>query len=527
MSEIPSHPVLTCKEAMEWEGSLLLGEESEWKAMSKVGQSLGAAVARDFEEVMVWPNHARILVLVGKGHNGGDALLAAAELVRRKPKGQVSVVSVSGPSEWKPLTRRADEVLRDALSSRDWVREDFVFPRIPGNWAGDVLLDGLLGMQFRPPLREPLKSLLDWCGHSVQARFRVAVDLPSGRSAETEGFPADISYATGLAKETLFVGPKPSAVGRVRYLDIGFFDRGEPGIPISGRSRLVIDGVLEELRRPRSSDTYKNRQGKVWLIGGSLRYPGSILLSAMAAVRSGAGLVYAMVPDKLVPAFAAKMPEVIWMGCPVTRDGNLAREARDVWNDLSPDPDALVIGPGLGAEPETHYLVGEIGAETPAPLVLDAEALNPLIVSLLRRKKKGPVLATPHRRELERVSGRSFSGHISDLEFRQIAEEFGWLLLLKAPPFTRITDGQGLWVIPTGGPVLARGGSGDLLAGMVGRLIARENVSGQERWGLALAQAAFWHGLAADKAASREGSETLAASDFLRYLGPSLRETLE
>lgn len=509
---------------MEWEGSLLRGEELEWNAMNKVGQSLGAAIARDFTEVMDWPDQARILVLVGKGHNGGDALLAAAELIRRKPPGHLSVVSSSTSSQWKPLTRRADEVLREALSSSGWAREDIVFPRTPEKWSGDVFLDGLLGMQFRPPLRDPLRGLVEWCRQCVQAPFRVAVDLPSGRSAETEGLPADITYATGIAKDPLLAGPKPTSVGRLRYLDIGFFDQGEPEIPLSGRSRLVTAEVLGELRQARSSDTYKNRQGKVWLIGGSMRYPGSILLSAMAAVRSGAGLVYAMVPDKLVPAFAAKLPEVIWIGCPVTRDGNLARETRDVWNELSPDPDALVIGPGLGPESETHYLVGEIGAETSAPLVLDAQALNPLIVSLLRRKKTGPVLATPHRRELEKLSGHSFSGHLSDSELRQVAGELGWWVLLKAPPFTRITDGQGLWVVPTGGPVLARGGSGDLLAGMVGRLIAREKATCGERWGLAFAQAAYWHGLAGDKAASREGAETLATSDFLRYLGPSLRE---
>lgn len=525
MFDIPSHPILSCDQALEWEKSLLTTEGAEWRAMNKVGKALGSSILSDYREVAHWPAEANILVLVGKGHNGGDALLAAAEIVRSSPSGTITVIAPSGPASWKPLTRRADEVLRASLPGTGWSRRDFVFPRVPPEWSGEILIDGLMGMQFRPPLREPLESFLDWCKHSVQSRFRVAVDIPSGRSTETEGLPVDVTYATGLAKQPLFQGPKLSSVGRIRYLDIGFFDKGQPPADSGANQCLVIAEVLADLRRARSANTYKNKEGKVWLIGGSLQYPGSILLSAMAAIQAGAGLVHAMVPEKLVPAFAAKIPEVIWIGCPVTRDGNLARETRDVWNELRPEPDALVIGPGLGAEAETHYLVGEIGAESKAPLVLDAQGLNPLVASLLCKKKCGPVLATPHPGELPKLSGSSSSKNFCpDAELLKISSQLGWWVLLKAPPYTRLSDGNSVWVVPSGGPALARGGSGDLLAGMVGRLVARERAYGSGRWGLALAQAAYWHGLAAERASLAQGTETLSTSRILSFLSSSLRD---
>ena len=526
MIERELHPVLTCEEAAEWEASFLTDKEKEWEAMQKVGRKLGSSLYRDFQEAAFWSENARILLLVGKGHNGGDALLAAATLAKMKQGLVVDILSPSGPETWKPLTRRAWEVLENSLEKGPGTARIYVWPRGPENPVYDVALDGLLGMQFRPPLRSPFPALFekvrDW-----RIGFRAAVDLPSGLHEKGDGMilSSDVTYLTGIAKKPVFGAEAGNHVGRIRYLDIGFFDHGAPGKEGgSQQPSLLTKACLDELRQPRKAGSYKNREGHLWVMGGSMSYPGSIFLTVKAAVQSGAGLVTAFIPEPLVPSFAARLPEAIWMGCPVTSGGGLSYETKAIWEKARGRCDALVVGPGLGSDSESHRLVGEVAAETSAPVILDAEALCPEIRSLVAKKNPTDVIATPHRNELYRLLGREPGADWTDEAFLEAARELGWHLLLKGPPFNRLTWGSGLAYVTTGGPVLARGGSGDILAGMIGRMVAREKANGGSDWAAALARSVYWHGAAAEEAAIMEGAETIRTSRILAYLSVALRK---
>jgi hydroxyethylthiazole kinase-like uncharacterized protein yjeF len=235
-------------------------------------------------------------------------------------------------------------------------------------------------------------------------------------------------------------------------------------------------------------------------------------MSTLATLRSGAGLVTAFVPESLVPAFAARAPEAMWVGWPETPAGNLALEGEHLLREKIDRATALVIGPGLGREPETLALTRSLVASSPVPLVIDADALQPEIVGA----GQAPRVLTPHAGEWARIA----EAKTSDAT-----------VVRKGSP-TRIESRAGLRPAPEGrsqtcptyhsffgGPVLARGGSGDLLAGLIGGLLAqtpREPL-------LATARGVVWHGLAADHLARAHGQTAVSVTQLLDFLPAALR----
>ena len=242
------------------------------------------------------------------------------------------------------------------------------------------------------------------------------------------------------------------------------------------------------------------------MLGGSRSYPGAVLMAVLAALRSGVGLVTAFVPESLAPAFAARAPEAMWVGWPETPEGGLALEGRHLLQARLTRADAMVIGPGLGREAETLALVSEIVKTAGVPVLLDADALQPAIV----RVAKGPLVLTPHAGEFARIAGKT--------KLRAYAKKSGATIVLKGP-ITRVSDGTAVYHSLFGGPVLARGGSGDLLAGLTGGLLAQ---TPQEPL-LAACRGAVWHGRAADYLARAHGQAAVQTTQLLDFLPAALR----
>jgi NAD(P)H-hydrate epimerase len=209
----------------------------------------------------------------------------------------------------------------------------------------------------------------------------------------------------------------------------------------------------------------------------------------------------------LVPAYAARAPEAMWVGFPTSPTGGLALEGLHLVRERIERATALAIGPGLGREPETLALVQEILKLSPVPAVLDADALQPDLV----RGANSPLVLTPHAGEFKRIAG--------DATLEQFAARTGTTVVLKGP-VTQIASGATVYHSFAGGPVLARGGSGDLLAGIVGSLLAQ---SPKEPL-LAAARGAVWHGLAADVLARAHGQTAVNTTQLLDYLPVVLRE---
>lgn len=488
------HPVLSCDEARQFEAMRFGGDEKkEWAAMQSAGIGIAEGVLKDFDELGGFPEGARILALAGKGHNGGDALIAAGRIAAWRPLTRVDVACVGGERFFKPLTARAWRELYQAAPKR-------VQPVRPGSLASayDLVLDGIFGFQFRPPLGG---AACEWLkrANDLAVRMRVAVDLPSGLG-EPEAFCADFTYATGSVKAPLLT---KNGGGRLRYVDLGF----EAGASFPEAADWVLGReVLAPLWAGRPASVDKRSYGHLLVMGGSRGYPGAVLMSVLSALRSGVGLVTAFVPESLAAAFAARAPEAMWVGWPETPDGGLAMEGTHLLNARADRATAWLIGPGLGREPETLAVVRDAVSRLETPLVLDADALQPEIV----RAAKGRTILTPHAGEFARIAG--------EVGLKEFSARTAATVVLKGP-VTRVCDGQKTLHSFFGGPVLARGGSGDLLAGLIGGLLAQ---SPDDPLGAAC-RGTVWHGQAADLLARADGPVAVQTTQLLDHLAAVLR----
>lgn len=484
-----AHPILSCDEAKALEAALFRGdEEAEWSAMRRAGRAVADAVLRDFEEIGGFPKEGgRVLVLAGKGHNAGDALIAARRIAEKYPTACIEVVFVLGERSLRPLAARAWRELADKATPVGGVSAK----------GHDLVIDGVFGFQFRAPLAPEAAKVLREVNASP-VRLRAAVDLPSGLG-EADAFRADFTYATGSVKAPLLASAN---TGRLRYLDLEFFEETRPEVChllSDKRDRVLTEEVLAGLRGLRPARSDKRTFGHLFVVGGSRSYPGAVLMSVSAALRAGAGLVTAFVPESLAPAFAARVPEAMWVGWPETPEGGLALEGEYLLREKLARADALLVGPGLGREAETLALVRGIVGVTTLPVVIDADALQPDIVAA----GVAPRVLTPHAGERARIE--------------KAALPAGAVTVAKGPVTRVLADGAAYHSF-FGGPVLARGGSGDLLAGMIGALLAQTpgDAAG------AAARGVVWHGLAADALARARGQVAVTTTELLDYLAPVL-----
>ncbi len=551
-----AHPVFSCKEALAWERRQLIGgEPAEWAAMQRAGRGVAQAILRDSAESGGLRPAARLLILAGKGHNGGDALLAARALLAACPQGTATVLAVFGERAFRPLAARAWRELLEAAPGRlEIVSARTLRERLAAEEEWDLCLDGILGLQFRLPLPADLANLLAALNEHRSFGLRVALDLPTGVGEENApvAFRADFTYATGIVKEPVLRAVSAPWVGRLRYLDLGFFDAAEPALV---HQHVLTSGVLDPLRDLRPAGCDKRTFGHLLVVAGSRTMPGAALMAVLSALRSGAGLVTAVVPETFIPAFAARAPEAMWLPAAETPDGAIALENLTALRPHLGRATAVLIGPGLGQERETQALVQGILSLAECPVVLDADALRPQVFDTLGVRENRPVVITPHLGEFLRLrgsgpkraavvepavsaspGGEGFSPampvppggagftpampSVENAELIDFAMERNVLAVLKGP-LSRLTDGHAVWHSLAGGPVLARGGSGDLLAGLIaGRLATGGGDSPLVR----VAQGLLWHGLAADHLARHQGATSAVATDLLTHLAPALNE---
>ncbi len=495
-----SHPILSCDATRALEAELFAGDEAkEWTAMQRAGQAIARAVLRDFEEIGGFPSDGRVLVLVGKGHNGGDALIAAQAIAERFPQARVEVMFVFGEQRLRPLAMRV---------WREWSGGPGIPPvrledhgRDARATCYDLCLDGVFGFQFRAPAEARVTELIARV-NALPIRLRAAVDLPSAGL-----FRADFTYATGSVKTPVLDALQ---AGRVRYLDLGFFDGRREVDETATGDRVLLARVLAPfaaLRAPRSD---KRTYGHVFIVGGSRSFPGAVLMTVLAALRSGAGLVTAFVPESVAAAFAARAPEAMWVGWPETPAGGLALEGEHLLRERIERASVVVLGPGLGREAETLALAASIVREAKVPVVIDADALQPDVIG--GGRAPGPRILTPHAGEFARIAGGR--------ELREFATQTGATTVLKGA-VTRVASGTTIYHSFFGGPVLARGGSGDVLAGLIGGLVAQT----PNDVALAAARGVVWQGLAADLLARAHGQVAVQTTQLLDFLPAALRES--
>jgi ADP-dependent NAD(P)H-hydrate dehydratase / NAD(P)H-hydrate epimerase len=425
---------------------------------------------------------ARVALLVGAGNNGGDALYAGAVLARR---GAAVRALLLDPD-------RAHAGGRAAL-----VRAGGrVVPVAPGALHdADLVLDGIVGIGGRGGLREPAIAL----AAAARDRLTVAVDVPSGVDADTgaaagDTVHADVTVTFGALKAGLLVGDGAARAGEVRLVDIGLDD----ALPDADTVVLEAADVAALVPVPGPTDD-KYTRGVVGLVAGSAAYPGAGVLSTGAALSGGAGMVrYA---GTAADAIRARYPEVV-----VHEDAGPSGLRVQSW----------VAGPGMGTDDDARAVLADI-LSTDVPVIVDADGITVLGAApeLLKNRAAATVL-TPHDREFARIADGPSADRLTSA--RTAARDLGATVLLKGDATVVAAPDGRAWINRTGTPWLGTAGSGDVLSGLIGSLLA----GGMEA-PLAAAVGAFVHGVAGQLAAAGGPPSSV---DVLNSLRPALRSIL-
>ncbi|MEK9773029.1 MAG: NAD(P)H-hydrate dehydratase [Opitutae bacterium] len=522
MHALPHDPILALSQAHAWEEEYFNGDEKlQWDVMTQAGEAVADSALRDMRELRTIPHRPRLMVLVGKGHNGADALIATRRFLRTIPTARATIWQWASKEECRPLTQRAFEELIDFASKRLEILpvvKEVDGKQLPGILAEatkgggfDLLIDGLLGMQSRPGLKSPLGEWIKLLNQADCASVRVSIDLPSGISEssieDAEPFRADFTYCTGIVKVPVVKNCNQRWVGRLRYLDLGFFNGSEiKNFPES--EKVLRSSALAQLRKLRPVDCDKRDFGHLLMVAGSRDLGGAALMCAQGALRAGVGLLTCCVPESLHASFVSACPEAMWVPMPETPKGGLALEGLGKVRQFLERADALVVGPGIGSEEEAHAFTRETCKLFPKPLLVDADGLRTEIIDSIQDLNR--LVLTPHAGELDRLSGkRSLENFLSSFPG----------VILRKGPHPQILSGGTILHLFSGSSLLARGGSGDLLSGIIGSLMARGGRSLAD----CAALGALWHGRAAEVLARQHGQEAVTTTQILEYLSFALR----
>lgn len=492
--------------------------------MERAGSGV-AMVVRRMAEVAGFMNPV-IHLIAGRGQNGGDAFVAARVL---KESGyQVEV--------W--LAARINQIAGDALVHYGRMKqagiEAYEIPTME-DWQAmmnepfyaEIMVDGVLGTGLSGPARGPAAGAIQYIRARSQDSLVVSIDIPSGLHGDTgvaegDAVIADLTATIGLPKIGLLAPSAVDNVGTLDVIDIGLPAELLEDITPPRDVELIHQSDLKPLFKRRRRDAHKGDFGHVLVVGGSRLHTGAAALCARAALRSGAGLVTALTLERLQAALASDTPELmVWPGEEhadgVLSAGNLS------WIEANVERfQAVVIGPGLTCHAETEALVRGVLAAARVPVVVDADAIN-LLAGKPEwiRSVKVPLLFTPHPGELARWLDVTAAAVQQDRigELARAVESTGGTVVLKGAGTLVGAPGRTTHVNLNGNPGMATGGSGDVLAGMLGALLAQ----GFTPYDAARA-AVYTHGRAGDYGAWRRCQAGLLAGDIIEELPYALRD---
>jgi hydroxyethylthiazole kinase-like uncharacterized protein yjeF len=470
--------------------------------MERAGEGLARVVAARAPA-------GRIVVVCGKGNNGGDGIVAARLL--RQAGRDVEVLAV-WPPEW--MGEEAGEQVRKLPGSAP---EPFAPERLA---RAHVIVDALLGTGSSGSPRDPADRVIE-AMDAAKAQV-VAADVPSGVDASTGAVagPAVRCVATATfhrAKPGLWIAPGKGYAGDVEVIDIGV-PRGAPEKPEIG---LIGPGVLRDMPR-RRADSTKFSSGNVFIIGGSRGLTGAPCMAALAAMRAGAGYVTLGAPATLDLALTVRPLESMLVLLPDDGEGNLAVDAAEPAIKAVARADVVVLGPGLSRDPDAQALARELAPRIDVPLVIDADGLNAMAgghFDQVLPQRPWPTVLTPHAGEL----GRLLEVDAKEIErdrlkhVREAAARSKAFVVLKGDD-TLVAAPRGRVAISRGGaPGLATAGTGDVLSGVIAAMLAK---------GLPPAHAAcagvHVHLRAGQLAAAPHGPDGVTASDVIASLPAAL-----
>ncbi len=485
--------------------------------MENAGRSIYQVLRREFPDLS-----GEVVVLAGRGNNGGDGFVVARCLANA---GTPVAVFLLGRRDQVGGDARVNlEILaHQGLEVVEVLEESHLPAALDRLARAGLIVDALLGTGLNSPVTGLLASLIQQVNHLK--RPVLAVDIPSGLSADTgealgAAVQADITVTCGWPKIGQIVAPGRDYVGRLWQAGLGI----PPDLAREAKVSLAEARELRELLPPRPWDSHKGTFGHLLVLAGSEGKTGAAALACRGGLRAGAGLVTLGVAQSLNDIMEVKVTEAMTLPLPQAEGARaLGRRALEPIEAFARGCAALALGPGLGTHPETRELVRTLVQRLDRPMVVDADGINALAGDQERQKEKGkrknyslgaagPRILTPHPGELARLLGCS----PKEVQSRRLAlavetaGHYGAVLVLKgAQTLVAAPDGR-LSLNPTGNPALASGGTGDVLTGLIGGFLAQ----GLSAWDAARL-GVYLHGLSADCFAAQHGPRGLVAGDLL------------
>jgi len=488
----------------------------------------GLAVAAKVKELV---DRVNVIIVAGRGNNGGDGLVVARNL--RNDGWKVKVFLAARPEDLK-----GDALLQYKTALKFGVEIEPVQDLI-GNSAliikgHCIFIDALLGTGLSKDVTGVFGQVIDTVNASGKPVF--SVDIPSGISSDTgqvmgRAVKAAYTVTFGLPKRGHLVHPGAEYSGKLFVEDIGFPQPllSSEKINVELLEKKDVSSIIPERRRYSHKGTY----GHVLIVAGSRGKTGAALMAAKACLRGGAGLVTLGVPETMADIFQSRVTEEMTLILPGKRDGTLSRKAsRIILDFLERKADLLAIGPGIGVSPETEIIMKDLLKNASSPIVIDADGINSIRgVAGIFSKTKAPLILTPHPGEMAGLlsvgskkgkKGRSKypesadKGIKRDVEQNSIntaltfARDTKTYLVLKCIPTVIATPDGRAFINATGNPGMATAGTGDVLTGMLSGFLSqtmdplRSCILG-----------VFMHGLAGDIAAKEKGMHPLIASDII------------
>ncbi|AFY33564.1 bifunctional ADP-dependent NAD(P)H-hydrate dehydratase/NAD(P)H-hydrate epimerase [Calothrix sp. PCC 7507] len=516
-----SQIVVTAEQMRDIEGRIFAAGMPVAALMEKVA----GLIARRIQEIIPQIN-SRVGILIGPGHNGADALVVARELHFRG----YEVLLYNPFSKLKELTSQhlqyaqslgipSYQTINSSAALTVNSERSRTVEELPDC---DLIIDGLFGFGLERNLTGAIATAINQLNERHQPI--ISIDLPSGLHTDTgkvlgTAIRATHTFCLGLWKLGLLQDQALDYVGKAELID---FD-----IPLADVQAVLGDArkirritkatALATLPLPRPPVTHKYKEGHLLLICGSRRYAGGAILTALGARASGVGMLSIAVPESLKPLLVSHLPESLIIGCPETETGAIAQLQLPENNHLN-SFSAIACGPGL-TQDTTPIVQQAIASE--CPLILDADGLN-ILANLgtipTLKKRQAITILTPHTGEFKRLFPDIPDANQDRIKTVQAAAaQSGAIILLKGAR-TAIANPQGaVWINPESTPALARGGSGDVLTGLLGGLLAqgvKRNIPVED----IVATAAWWHSQAAILAAQERTELGVDAFTLTQYL---------
>ena len=487
------------------------------RLMERAGEQLLAALTAHFPPL----SDKRILIVAGKGNNGGDGLVLA-RLLHQQQVAVDTYLAAERSALRGPVKEQLSHLER--IGGRVKERSQWTVTQLrDAAAAADVMVDALLGTGLTAPVEGLYAELIDVMNHA--GKPVVAVDLPSGINADTGGVMgvavrARVTVTFALPKLGVLLYPGADYAGLVIIGDIGISEAAVSRLAIT--TEQITPAAISRALASRLPEQHKGDFGHLLVVAGSVGKTGAAALSALGALRSGAGLVTIAVPRSLNPILEGLVMEAMTVPVAETIDQTIAEDALKGLITLAKDKQAATLGPGLSLHAETQTVIRKLLPKLSCPTVIDADGLNAIAGhESVVAKRRAPVVLTPHPGEMGRLLGCATAEIEQDrpAAAREAATRYrAWVVLKGAHTLLAAPDGR-LWINTTGNPGMATGGTGDVLTGMIGGLLAQSLPLPD-----AAAAAVYLHGLAGDLAAQQVGEASLIAGDLLAYLPSAFRQ---